>query len=185
MLKKFSGDLRRAKVGERIVMQVLQSVYGNDYDFNDVSDNKEYWHKGDIEIVRDGKTKYLDVKMDSRIAQTGNILCEDEVYFVESDSYQPGCIHSDYDYLAIISVEAKRIWIVDNHELQQHYKEGREFACRHEEQTTYGYLFPLYRAKTYGMIKAIIDYEELGGHQNRVYNPVNVYDKQETLPEAV
>ena len=103
MLKKFDGDLRRAKVGERIVMQVLQSVYGNDYDFNDVSDNKEYWHKGDIEIVRDGKTKYLDVKMDSRIAQTGNILCEDEVYFVESDSYRPGCIHSDYDYLAIIS----------------------------------------------------------------------------------
>lgn len=44
MLKKFSGDLRRAKVGEAIVMQVLQSVYGNDYDFNDVSDNKEYWH---------------------------------------------------------------------------------------------------------------------------------------------
>ena len=171
MVGNFFKDLAKAKVGEGIVLEVLKNCTG-EYEFLDVSDDKTYWHKGDIDAYDAQKDKhyYLDVKMDSKIGKTHNILCEEEIYYEDDGVYKPGNMACDYDYLAIISVKAKCIYIIDFALLKQHYKEGYDYMKDHGEQTTYGTLFPLSKARDYGMLEAIINYEETGD----TYKPVEV-----------
>lgn len=147
-------------MGERITLEVLRNST-LDYYFNDVSDEVEYRYLGDIEAVDDWNERtYLDVKMDGCIARTGNILCEDKVYFKDTHSYSKGNMQSNYDYLAIISVETKQIWIIDFPLLKKYYKEGRVYKKDHGEQITYGTLFSLYKARKYGMVVAEITYND-------------------------
>lgn len=187
MVSNFYKDLRKAKIGEKIAMAILKDVYGNHYTFEDVSEDKQCWHLGDIRATRhiDNAVKYIDVKMDSRIAQTRNILCEEAVYYVHNDETKPGCITYPYDAIAIVSVQAKRIWIIDYHMLQEHYKEGKKYTRQFEEQTTSGYLFPLTKAQSYGMIKAVIDYEEIGSTKQKVYLPKTINKGSQVLSVAV
>ena len=160
MVTNFYKDLKKAKVGEAITLDVLRNST-LDYDFNDVSEEEEYRYLGDIEAVNDwNERKYLDVKMDSRIAETGNILCEYKVYFKDTGTYAKGNMQSNYDYLAIISVEAKKIWIIDFPLLKKHYKEGKPYTKDHGEQITYGTLFSLNKARKYNMVVAEITYNE-------------------------
>lgn len=165
MVKGFYEDLKKAKKGEAIVLNVLKHTT-EDYIFCDVSDKPEYYYKGDIKALDNSwglEEYYLDVKMDSRIAETLNILCEGKVYYKESGTYGKGNMQSDYDYLAIISVEAQRIFIIDFAKLKKHYKEGKPYSKDHGEQITYGTLFPMSKAWKYNMVEAVIDYEKRNG----------------------
>lgn len=186
MVSNFYSDLSKAKVGESIVLEVLKSC-SKDYQFTDVSDDKRFYYKGDIDAysAKDNKHYFLDVKMDSRIAETGNILCEEEVYYEATGEYQPGNMSSNYDYLAIISTKAKRIYIIDFEMLKERYKEGRDYSKNHGEQTTYGTLFPLKKAQHYGMIEAVIDYECYNTFRGSVYAPSRILTWPQTLVEAV
>lgn len=171
MVSNFKSDLAKAKNGEAIVLDVLRHTTDN-YEFNDVSDDKAYYYKGDI-AAHDNSWNmdyYLDVKMDSCIARTCNILCEEKVYYKYDNYYGKGNMQSDYDYLAIISVEAQRIYIIDFAELKKHYKEGRYYVKDHGEQITYGTLFPLSKAWKYNMVEAVISYEK----RDSGYYPVEV-----------
>lgn len=162
MVANFYSDLEKAKTGEAITLSVLQHTT-DEYVFDDVSEDEEYYYRGDIRATDNDwglDEFYLDVKMDSRIADTGNILCEEKVYFKESGTYSKGNMKSDYDYLAIISVDAQRIFIIDFPKLKKHYKEGRFYTKDHGEQITYGTLFPLSKAWKYNMVEAVIDYEK-------------------------
>lgn len=172
MVSNFYSDLREAKKGEAIVLNVLKHTT-EDYIFSDVSEDKEFYYKGDIKALDSSwglEEFYLDVKMDSRIAETCNILCEAKVYYKESGTYGKGNMQSDYDYLAIISVSAKRIFIIDFPKLKKHYKEGRSYVKDHGEQITYGTLFPMSKAWKYNMVEAVIDYEKRNGG----YFPVKI-----------
>ena len=187
MVSNFYSDMKKAKVGEHIVLDVLGHCdSSNRYEFKDVSEDRRYFYKGDIEALDtcSGEKIYLDVKMDSRIAETGNILCEEEIYF-EDTGYKPGNMSSDYDYLAIISTQAKRIYIIDFKLLKEHYKEGKDYVKNHGEQTTYGKLFPLKLAQHYGMIQAVIDYEDYETDKEYVYAPSGIMTWPWTLTEAV
>lgn len=75
------------------------------YTFEDVSDLPQYYHKGDIKAtcLEDGREIFIEVKDDSRIHQTKNILCEDEVYYKDADYWAPGNMESDYDIYVIVS----------------------------------------------------------------------------------
>ena len=186
MVSNFYSDLKQAKVGEGIVLDVLQNCCGR-YEFTDVSDDRRYFYKGDIDAydARNDKHYFLDVKMDSRIAETGNILCEEEVYFENTGEYTPGNMSSDYDYLAIISTKARKIYIIDFELLKEHYREGRNYVKNHGEQTTYGTLFPLKKAQHYGMIEAVIDYEDYQTDRGNAYVPSRIMTWPQTLTEAV
>ena len=69
----------------------------------DVSDDPQYYHNGDLMISLPSGERYVEVKDDSRIADTGNILCEEEVYYKESDTFTKGYMHSNYDIYAVVS----------------------------------------------------------------------------------
>lgn len=172
MLTNFYNDLRDAKKGEAIVLNVLKHTT-EEYIFSDVSEDKKYYYKGDIKALDacwELDEFYLDVKMDGRIAETGNILCEHKVYYKDKGAYGKGNMQSDYDYLAIISVDTKKIFIIDFAKLKKHYKEGRSYYKDHGEQITYGTLFPMSKAWKYNMVEAVIDYEKRNGG----YFPVKI-----------
>ena len=166
MSSKFYEDLKKAKVGEEIVLDVLKNAT-NEWIFTNVSEDEEYYYKGDIEAWNiDVGCLYIDVKMDSRIAQTGNVLCEKKVYSYKDKKYHKGNLDSDYDDLAIISVEAKKIWIIDFNVLKKHYKEGRAYSKDHYDnngnlsQKTIGTLCSLKQIKKWGGLLYEIEYDD-------------------------
>lgn len=172
MVSNFYSDLAKAKKGEAITLDVLKHTT-DEYVFSDVSEDKAYYYKGDIKAVDDSwglDEYYLDVKMDGCIARTGNILCEEKVYFKDGGYYCKGNMKSDYDYLAIIAVEAQLIYIIDFLKLKKHYKEGRAYSKDHGEQITYGTLFPMSKAWKYNMVEAVISYEK----RDNGYYPVKI-----------
>ena len=170
MVSNFFKDLEKAKIGEAIVLNVLQHAT-DDYEFTDVSDKRECYYKGDIEVYDKwwNAHYFIDVKMDGCIGRTGNILCEEKVYFYDS-GYRSGNMLSSYDYLAIISVDTQNIYIIDFNKLKKHYRIGKRYSKDHGEQITYGYLFSLDKAWKLGMIEAVIKYEE----REDGYYPINV-----------
>jgi hypothetical protein len=64
------------------------------------------------------------VKRDRRIADTYNILCEVSSY-VPSEGYtMDGDMKKDYEYMAIVSNEAGKIYFIDFDILKQIYTKG-------------------------------------------------------------
>ncbi len=96
MSKQFNIDLANARSAEHLVLDVFTSLTDK-YSFEFVGDNSKYYHKGDI-IARaaNGEEVFIEVKNDSRIAATGNILCEEENYFKFGDYWNKGNMYSDY-----------------------------------------------------------------------------------------
>ena len=165
MASNFKRDLKNAKVGESTVRNVLANSTW-DWDFKDVSDDASCYYKGDIEAYNvDAGYVFLDVKMDSRIADTGNVLCEEKVYSYVSNQYYKGNMDSDYDVLAIISVDIRKIWLIDFKVLKAHYKEGRAYNKVHCDdygyaaQKTIGTLCSLDKIEKWGGLLYIIDYD--------------------------
>lgn len=81
MVKGFFDDLAAAKEAEKIVLDIFSSLTST-YDFQDVSNNRAFYHKGDI-VARsaEGKEVFIEVKQDGCIARTGNVLCEEKVFY--------------------------------------------------------------------------------------------------------
>ena len=46
---------------------------------------------------------FIEVKDDSRIADTGNVLCEERVFFREGNYYQKGFMYNDYEIFCVVS----------------------------------------------------------------------------------
>ena len=92
----FWRDLTAAKKVEQKALEIFQGLSA-DYSFIDVSDNKEYYHKGDLKAIGADGTEYmLEIKADGRIHETGNVLCEDANYWYDTGKYTKGSMHSDY-----------------------------------------------------------------------------------------
>lgn len=182
MFDKFKTDLNNAKEAEKIVKDVLESMT-NDFDFQDVSEKKECWHLGDIkayynycsycggfgfggnplsyeEYEEYKYNYYIDVKDDSRIGDTGNILCEEQVWFRNKSTPVKGYMYSGYDYLAVVSKKENKIYMLDFHLLQKHYKQGRKIRINHREQYNDVYLYSLDKAKENGILMATIEYDK-------------------------
>lgn len=155
MLNGFKEDLANAKDAEKIVREVFTSLTDK-YSFEDVSDERQYYYKGDIKAVSvsNNKEVFIEVKDDSRIAETGNILCEVEVYYKECDYYGKGNMCADYDIYCIVSKQERKIYVLDFKELQRIYKMGEYRSIEHPAQITYCYLLPLGLAKK-AMIEVI------------------------------
>ena len=161
MISNFYEDLEKAHGAEIIVLNTFQALAPN-YHFTDVSSNKEFWHKGDILATSPaGAVTAIEVKDDSCIARTGNVLCEDQVFYHNkngSSALLDGNMHSNYEIYCVVSQEASRIVVLDFKTLYEHYHEGRYVIIPHAEQTTYAYLMSLEQLLALGAIIAVIDY---------------------------
>ena len=103
MLKDFKRDLEAAKQAEQIALEVLSGYYAG-WQLEDVSDNRSCFYLGDLKATTtSGAVKYIEVKDDSRIADTQNILCEEENYIKDSNSFIRGNMSSQGDIYCIVS----------------------------------------------------------------------------------
>lgn len=145
-MNDFINDATKARKGELLTLSILQDKTKN-YSFTHLTDYKTYGHKGDI-LARDsrGNGYFLEVKTDARIAETGNVLCEEQKYFFDS-GYKPGNMNYDYEIYCVLSQESRTLYIIDFSIMKKIYKTGRFTTIEHDEDITYGYLLPLEQIK--------------------------------------
>lgn len=160
MVFDFFKDLELAKGAEEIVFNTLSKL-APDYKFIDVSNDRAYYHKGDIKAVAaDGKEIMIEVKDDSRIADTGNILCEESVLYYENYQRVKGNFYSDYEIYCIVSKREQKIYILDFSILKKIYKQYRQITIRHYDQENEVYLLPLKEAEKAGALIATVKFEK-------------------------
>lgn len=158
MLSNFFSDLRQAQSAEILVRDVFANL-SSDYTFTCVGDQREYWYKGDVKATApDGREIFIEVKNDSRIWETHNVLCEEEVYYCDGDYYGKGNMQSNYDIYVVVSQHDKKIYVIDFKVLKAIYKKGIYKTIAHAQQTTYCYLLALSQIKKHGGMIAELEY---------------------------
>ena len=158
MVSNFWSDLIEAQKVEDLVMDVFAGLT-KDYSFVNVSGEREYFHKGDlVAIGADGRKTFLEIKDDSRIAQTHNLLCEEQVYYYDSNSYVKGNFYSDYQIYCVHSAQERKVYVMDFAKLKAHYKSGKFKQINHWEQITYCYLCSLDDVRAWGAMIAEVEY---------------------------
>jgi hypothetical protein len=159
MINNFYSDLEKGKTAEKIVLDTFSALTTN-YLFDDVSNYKGFYYRGDIRAISaDGREIFIEVKNDSRIADTGNVLCEEEVYYKEAGYCGIGNMDCDSDIFAVVSQKEKKIYVIDFKVLKENYRKGEYKEINHPQQITYCYLCGLYQIKAWGGLLAIVDYE--------------------------
>ena len=156
----FWKDLAYAHTVEKTALKAFQGAT-EDYKIVDVSNNREYYHKGDLKaIAADGREYMLEIKGDSRIHETGNVLCEEQNYWYDSGKYTQGNMYSDYEYYCVVSEAARKIAVIDFKVLKAHYADAhhRLIKISHYDNESYCYLFPLKEIKELGGLVALLDY---------------------------
>lgn len=154
-LANLDKDLMIGHEGETIVKQILnQSAVG--YTVHD-SDNQ---NKGDL-IAVDwyGQRTYIEVKNDSCIATTGNVLCEETVYYDDTATWKPGFMYNESEVFAVLSQADRKIYFIDFKVLQSIYKRfpGREMR-KAADQLSYVYLVPIGNIKKHNGLLGVISY---------------------------
>lgn len=112
MSKQFEKDLAEARVVEELVRDTLAAL-APEYEFKCVGDVPEYYHRGDILALGENQVRYIEVKNDGTIAESGNVLVEEENYFKSGDYYSKGNIYSDYDIYCVVSQEERKMYFID------------------------------------------------------------------------
>lgn len=70
MVSNFYNDLAKGHIAEEIVKNVFENLT-SEYSFELVNLERQYFHKGDIKAIgKDGRVRFLEVKNDTRIADT-------------------------------------------------------------------------------------------------------------------
>lgn len=157
MASNFGRDRQKAKKAEHLVCEVLSNAT-IDYSIEDVADVPEYFYKGDIKVLGACNDEYyIDVKDDSRIAETGNVLCEAKVYSYREQRWLKGNMDSDYNALAVVAQQKKVIYIIDFDVLKRIYKSGKHYSKDHYDD--YGRLLQ----KTVGTLCSLKSIERAGG----------------------
>lgn len=158
MIFNFYSDLAKAKGAENIVRETFTQL-ASGYKFEDCSNDRACYYKGDIKATApDGREIYIEVKDDSRIHETKNVLCEYEVYYKDSDYYGKGNMKSDYDIYCVVSQQERKIYVIDFSILKQNYTKGYHKVIRHFDQDTYCYLCNLSLVRSWGALIAAVDY---------------------------
>ena len=158
MVKEFYKDLAQAKNAEKLVRDVFSSLTF-DYQFIDVSEQREYYKKGDIKAVdKDGKEIMIEVKNDSRIAETHNVLCEEQVFYYDICDVVKGNFYNDYEIYCVVSQEERKIYVMDFSILKKYYKRFPYQEIKHSDQITYCYLFALSAVRKLGGMIAEVDF---------------------------
>lgn len=159
MLDNFKKDLEKGKAAEEIVYRVFSSL-DDTHDFKMVGDNPMFYYSGDILAIdkNTGKEIFIEVKNDSRIADTNNVLCEEEVYYKKHDYYGRGNMDSDCNIYAVVSEEQRKIYVINFKVLKSNYRRGEYKVIEWPQQTTFCYLLNINDLKSYGGLINVVNY---------------------------
>lgn len=158
-LPEFLEAVKAAKPSEYLVAKEF-AARNPEWITENVGDIRKYFYKGDIKITNknSGEVRFIEVKNDSRIAQTQRVLCEEYVSYKSEDQIKDGCMYSDYDIYAIVSESERKIYYIDFKKLKEFYKMGEYKEIPHRAQTTYCYLVDLQLIAKKGALMGITNY---------------------------
>lgn len=158
MVANFFKDLERAKTAEVLVKDVLSSMT-DDYTFESVGDQRQYYHKGDIKVTdKNGNEHFIEVKDDTCISKTGNVLCEEEVFYDSIGDYVPGFMTYDYEIFCVASRDANKLYIIDFEVLKRLYRKCPKKDLHHPGQMSICSFVPVAMIRKEGGMIAEIDY---------------------------
>ena len=159
--KQFNEDKKRGKIAE-VLVYLLGLLNG--YEIEDVSEIPQYRYIGDFKVtLPSGRVAFLEVKNDSKIGSTRNILCEELNYDKDNYRFIDGNMHCNSDYFVVVSMDCHKIFVFDFKKIQQIYKLGQYREFNYPSQTTFCYLLPIFEAKRHNALIAEIDYFKQGG----------------------
>lgn len=159
MKEQFLKDLAAAKGAEQTTLEVFSSLT-DDYAFEDISNECYFYHRGDIKGINKttGKEVFIEVKDDSRIADTRNVLCEELVYYKDSGYEVNGFMYNDYEIFAVVSKSERKIYVIDFNILKANYRKGEFKQIDHPHQYSITYLCGLHQIKAWNALITTIDY---------------------------
>ena len=158
MVSNFWDDLSLGRRAEQLVLDKFSELT-QDYTFSNVGAQREYFNKGDIlATAADGKQVFIEVKDDSRIAETHNLLCEEANYYYATGNTAKGNFYSDYQIYCVVSRAESKIYVMDFSILKEHYKSGKYKEIKHWEQITYCYLCSLDSVRSWGAMIAEVEF---------------------------
>lgn len=158
MITAFWKDLKQGKRGEEIVYNHLREK-NPECKIEYLGENKEYYHIGDIKLTTpQGNIFYFEVKNDTRIADTHNILCEEQVYYYDNKATCKGFIYSNYTNYCIVSERERKIYLFDFNIIKKIYKMGYEKVMKYAEQESITYLLPIEIVKAFGGLITVANY---------------------------
>lgn len=165
MTNNFKEELKKNRVAEIILMQVLESIYDDAALVEDVADNENCFYLGDVRVTdKIGNSFYFDAKNDGVIHKTGNVFCEDYKFFLRKmNERHNGFMSSNYDYLSIVDRVSKKIYILDFKVLKKIYKNYRRVQTTLCDAQCHGTVIPLEECKKKGALLHVINYEEESG----------------------
>lgn len=160
MLDNFRSDLENAKVAEALVLHLFSQLT-DAYTFEDVSNIQEYQYKGDIKAIEKatGREIFIEVKNDSRIHETHNVLCEEEVYYKDADYIGKGNMQGDSDVFVVVSQPEQKIYVMDFKKIKENYKKGIYKIIEHRKQASFCYLLSIDMIRNFGGGIASFNYE--------------------------
>lgn len=75
---------------------------------------------------------YIEVKNDSRIGKSENVLCEERVYIKDTDYYEPGNMSGECDIYCVVAEDTREIYFIDFKVMKEIYKRyGQEYVKDH------------------------------------------------------
>lgn len=158
MVSNFFTDLKKAREAEVIVRNELAHRMP-DYKFELIGHIPLYYGRGDIRVVTpSGEEHFIEVKDDSCIWKTSNVLCEEEVLYYWNNELVDGNMYSDYEIYCVVDRRGQFIFVIDFSILKEHYKEGKYKVIQHEEQETRCYLVSLRQLREWGALIETISY---------------------------
>jgi Holliday junction resolvase-like predicted endonuclease len=139
--RNFETMLEEGKEYEKVVQAYFES-YG--YKIDDKSDDEEYQQKDIDFIAYQGKRSYkVEVKADSRMHETGNIVIEDGM--IRSVGYRPGWLHKcEADVLCFVDVVGKVAYMLDWKKIRQNIdKYGKRIEFQNKYDNCIGIIYLL------------------------------------------
>lgn len=141
-------------------MEVLASLTDK-YEFHHIDNQEVLGKKGDIAAIdkTSGKIYYIEVKNDSRVAATGNVLCETQKYYYDTNKTKAGSMFYNYEYYIVHSAESRALYVIDFKKLKTFYTiMGSPIRIEHDEDITYGLLVRLKDIERFGALIKTITY---------------------------
>lgn len=117
--------VRKNKEGKQAEQIVKDYLTGRGYTVQDVSEDCDnYQNDVDFIVQKDGRTSKIEVKLDTRLAETQNIAFEDAFYLKDKETGQTetreGYYHySQCDFLIFVSPDNKSLYMVHFHKLKE------------------------------------------------------------------
>jgi len=141
---QFKTDLEKAQEVELYICDALNNL-PSIYRFEWVGADAQCYHKGDIKATRyDGKEIYLEIKCDSRIHETYNVLCEENVLYYETYTTTIGNMYSDYEIYCVYSPISHVLYFIDFKVMKDIYKRLGEWKIlKHSQQESEVYLLSI------------------------------------------